>query len=99
MRTQAVRPAIFADQPTAPHRFGLWGLDFGLPLFSHGPTTRQYPAIPGNTRTMAHFLAAYCRLTVRVLPRIQFSCRVKSGSPPGLRPLWTLALALAFSDP
>jgi hypothetical protein len=27
-------------------------------LFSHGPTTRQYPAIPGNTRTLAQFLAA-----------------------------------------
>ena len=31
--------------------------------FLPGPTTRQYPAIPGNTRTMAHFLAAYCRVT------------------------------------
>ena len=49
-------------------------------LFSHGPTTRQYPAIPGNTRTLAQFLAAYCRLSVRVLPRNQFSCRIKSPS-------------------
>jgi hypothetical protein len=40
-------------------------------FFSPGPTTRQYPAIPGNTRTTTRFLAVYCRLTVRVLPRIQ----------------------------
>lgn len=53
-----------------------------LPLFSHGPTTRQYPAIPGNTRTKVQFLAAYCRLRVRLLPRILFSCRVKSGRRP-----------------
>jgi hypothetical protein len=50
----------------------------GRTEFSTGPTTRQYPAIPGNTRTLAHFFAAYCRLTVRVLPRNQFSCRIKS---------------------
>jgi hypothetical protein len=30
---------------------------------------RQYPAIPGNMRTLAQFLAAYCRLSVRLLPR------------------------------
>jgi hypothetical protein len=53
-----------------------------LSTFSPGPTTRQYPAIPGNTRTMTQFLAAYCRLTVRVLPRIQFSCRIKSPDRP-----------------
>jgi hypothetical protein len=48
--------------------------------FSPGPTTRQYPAIPGNTRTKVQFLAAYCRLAVRLLPRNQFSCRIKSPS-------------------
>jgi hypothetical protein len=52
-----------------------WVLDC---LFSHIPTTRQYPAIPGNTRTLAGFLAAYCRLTVRVLPRILRPVRVCS---------------------
>jgi hypothetical protein len=49
---------------------------------STGPATRQYPAIPGNTRTKVQFLAAYCRLSVRVLPRNQFSCRIKSPSRP-----------------
>jgi hypothetical protein len=48
--------------------------------FSPGPTTRQYPAISGNTRTKVQFLAAYCHLSVRVLPRIHFSCRVCSRS-------------------
>lgn len=38
--------------------------------------TRQYP-VPHAGRTPVHFLAAYCRLTVRLLPRNQFSCRVK----------------------
>jgi hypothetical protein len=63
---------------------GFWALDLGLwaAFFSPGPTTRQYPAIPGNTRTTTQFLAAYCRLTVRVLPRIQFSCRIKSPDRP-----------------
>jgi hypothetical protein len=51
---------------------------FTLQIFL-GPTTRQYPAIPGNTRTKVQFLAAYCRLSVRVLPRIHFSCRVLPG--------------------
>jgi hypothetical protein len=45
---------------------------------SLGPTTRQYPAIPGNMRTKDDFLAAYCRITVRVLPHNRFSCRIKS---------------------
>jgi hypothetical protein len=40
------------------------------PEKSPGPVTRQYPAIPGNTRTLARSFAAYCRITVRVLPRI-----------------------------
>ena len=44
---------------------------------SPGPTTRQYPAIPGNMRTKVQFLAAYCRLSVRLLPRNQFPCRIK----------------------
>ena len=30
----------------------------GRTEFSQGPTTRQYPAIPGNTRTKVQFLAA-----------------------------------------
>ena len=63
-------------------------LPFRTPIsafqISPGPATRQYPAIPGNTRTLAHFLAAYCRLTVRLLPRNRFSCRVKSGSLPAV---------------
>jgi hypothetical protein len=58
--------------------FDLSTINFQPSIFSPGPTTRQYPAIPGNTRTMVQFLAAYCRLTVRLLPRIQFSCRIKS---------------------
>ncbi len=48
-----------------------------LNYFSPGPVTRQYAAISGNKRTKAQFLAAYCRLSVRVLPLNQFLCRVK----------------------
>jgi hypothetical protein len=46
-------------------------------LFSPGPTTRQYPAIPGNTRTEAQFLAAYCR----ILPHIAAYCRILPRKP------------------
>ena len=73
MRTKADR-----RQGAALRFLWLSTINSHLSTFSPGPTTRQYPAIPGNTRTMTQFLAAYCRLTVRVLPRIQFSCRVKS---------------------
>ena len=65
---------------------------------SPGPATRQYPAIPGNTRTKVHFLAAYCRLTVRLLPRIQFPCRVLPAHllVPLLVPLLVLLLVLVL---
>jgi hypothetical protein len=74
-----------------------------LNFFSHGPATRQYTAISGNTRTKVQFLAAYCRLSVRLLPRIQFSCRVLP--PPSLAqngmegtvPVWKHP-SVTFSD-
>ncbi len=47
-------------------------------LFSPGPVTRQYAAISGNKRTKVQFLAAYCRLSVRILPLILRLVRVCS---------------------
>ncbi len=62
------------------------------PLFSPGPTTRQYAAISGNKRTEVQFLAAYCRLSVRLLPRNQFFCRLL---PPSL----SSSVGAPVSDP
>ncbi len=77
--------------------FQLWTLGFGLwtqhsnhQLFSPGPITRQYPAISGNKRTRAQFLAAYCRLSVRLLPRILRLVRICSPSRP--REGWHVAV-------
>src|ERR1700722_7208770 len=56
-RYEAVRHIPRSARGLAPD-FGLWTLDFGLwtAFFPHGPTRRQYPAIPGNTRTKVQFL-------------------------------------------
>ncbi len=76
MRTEAVRPVPFR----APHP---------ALRISHGPITRQYAAISGNKRTKVQFLAAYCRLSVRILPRnlrLVRICSLGAGLGPGAGP-------------